>query len=164
MRNSYRLFVVAGLALALAACQSSSGSRRELGRLLTPDNSLPPPGAEPGPGLAQQGPPPNVSSPGGSVQGGLSSSEIGRALDEMDRLAAGQAELVALQSVPAGSQHHWQSNHSSASGTVVPGETYQINQSECRDYTHTVTIDGSPRPWRGTACRQPNGSWRAVNS
>ena len=30
----------------------------------------------------------------------------------------------------------------------------------CREYQHTVTIDGKQEKAYGTACRQPDGSWK----
>lgn len=32
----------------------------------------------------------------------------------------------------------------------------------CREYQSTTTIDGRPQPTYGTACLQPDGSWRIV--
>ena len=36
-------------------------------------------------------------------------------------------------------------------------------QGECREYTSTTTIAGQPQNVVGTACRQPDGTWRIVN-
>ncbi len=36
-------------------------------------------------------------------------------------------------------------------------------QAYCREYQGDATIDGSGRPFYGTACLQPDGSWRIVN-
>ena len=36
-------------------------------------------------------------------------------------------------------------------------------QGECREYTSTTTIAGQPQTMVGTACRQPDGTWRIVN-
>ena len=33
----------------------------------------------------------------------------------------------------------------------------------CREYQTTVTVNGQPQPSHGTACLQPDGSWRIVN-
>jgi hypothetical protein len=33
----------------------------------------------------------------------------------------------------------------------------------CREYQSTTVIDGKPQPMYGTACLQPDGSWRIVN-
>ena len=37
---------------------------------------------------------------------------------------------------------------------------YQRGGTDCRDYTHTIYINGRPETARGTACRQPDGTWR----
>jgi len=34
---------------------------------------------------------------------------------------------------------------------------------ECREYQATTTIDGQPQQIHGTACRQPDGSWKIKN-
>ena len=45
----------------------------------------------------------------------------------------------------------------SHSGPHVPvGGTY------CREYQQTVTIDGKQERSYGTACRQPDGTWKIV--
>jgi hypothetical protein len=36
-------------------------------------------------------------------------------------------------------------------------------QGECREYTSMTTIAGQPQNMVGTACRQPDGTWRIVN-
>jgi len=33
----------------------------------------------------------------------------------------------------------------------------------CREYQSTTVINGTPQPMYGTACLQPDGSWRIVN-
>ena len=33
----------------------------------------------------------------------------------------------------------------------------------CREYQSTVSVGGLPQPSYGTACLQPDGSWRVVN-
>jgi surface antigen len=45
---------------------------------------------------------------------------------------------------------------------VVPGASYQVNAYDCREFTHTIYVDGEPQVARGTACRQEDGSWRTV--
>jgi surface antigen len=32
----------------------------------------------------------------------------------------------------------------------------------CRQFTHTIYIDGRPQTARGTACRNPDGTWQPV--
>jgi len=40
--------------------------------------------------------------------------------------------------------------------------SYQRNGQICREYRTTVVIGGVQRPSYGTACLQPDGSWRIV--
>jgi len=47
-------------------------------------------------------------------------------------------------------------------GEVVAGPEYRVNDYDCRDYTHAVTIAGTTETARGTACRGPNGNWQPV--
>ncbi|MGB6915036.1 MAG: RT0821/Lpp0805 family surface protein, partial [Pseudolabrys sp.] len=47
-------------------------------------------------------------------------------------------------------------------GTIVPGAAYQQADRKCRAFTHTIYIDGQPQTARGTACRNPDGTWTAV--
>ena len=43
-----------------------------------------------------------------------------------------------------------------AEGAQAQGQT-------CREYRSTTTIDGRPQATYGTACLQPDGTWRIVN-
>ncbi len=98
----------------------------------------------------------------GSLAGGLVGSEIGRSLDERDRQEALAAEYRALEFGRAGRPVAWRNDSSGIYGEVVTGAEYKINSLDCRDYTHTVHVDGRPRVSRGTACRQPDNTWRVV--
>ena len=53
----------------------------------------------------------------------------------------------------------WRNPDSGRYGTVVPGPAYMENGRNCRSYTHTIYIDGRPQTARGTACRNPDGTW-----
>lgn len=37
-----------------------------------------------------------------------------------------------------------------------------IDQRDCREYRTTTTIGGVSQPVYGTACRQPDGTWRII--
>ncbi len=99
----------------------------------------------------------------GGLVGALVGSEIGRSLDEQDRLRAERATQYALEEGPSGEPVEWVNPDSGHSGFVTPAEPYRRAETVCRDYSHTVTIDGRAETVRGTACRQPDGSWRAVS-
>lgn len=96
----------------------------------------------------------------GVLIGAYAGSSIGQSLDNMDRQYAAQATYGALQS---GQPMQWQNPQSGRYGYVQPGPMYQSGYGDCRQYQHTVYIDGRPQSMNGTACRQPDGSWRATN-
>lgn len=99
----------------------------------------------------------------GAVAGGLIGMEVGRSLDERDRQLAMQAEYRALEMGQAGRPIEWRNESTGRYGEVVVGPGYQVNALDCRDYTHSVYIDGQPRVARGTACREADGTWRIVS-
>lgn len=98
----------------------------------------------------------------GAVAGGIIGSEIGRSMDRRDRILAQQAEYDAFERGPAGRPVHWQNPENGRYGDVVPMEPYRRGSLDCRDFTHTVYIDGRPQAMRGTACRNPDGTWSNV--
>jgi surface antigen len=98
---------------------------------------------------------------GGILVGGV----VGNLLDDRDKRMAAEAAHRAMESAPTGKPVAWQNPDSGHSGTVTPTRTYQTASGNyCRDYQTTVLIDGKQERATGTACRQPDGSWRIVNS
>jgi len=98
----------------------------------------------------------------GAVVGGIVGSEIGRSMDEQDRMYARQAEYAALEEGESDRPRRWRNPDNGRYGDVVPGRPYKRSGVDCRDYTHTVYIDGRPQTMHGTACRNPDGSWHSV--
>jgi len=97
---------------------------------------------------------------GGALLGGL----IGNMLDQRDKDMQAKAASQALEKAPSGQSVAWQNPDSGHAGTLTPTRTYQTAQgSYCREYQQTVTIDGKKENSYGTACRQPDGSWKIVN-
>ena len=99
----------------------------------------------------------------GALAGGVIGAEIGKSLDERDRQEALAAEYRALEFGRPGRPVAWRNEISGIYGEVVAGSGYQVNSLDCRDYTHTIYIDGRARIARGTACQQPDGTWRVVS-
>ena len=148
------LLLLAGLPLLLTACGPGGLTKSEAGAAI---------GAVAGGVIGHQfgrghG---NVAATAlGAVVGGIIGSEIGRSLDEADRRAASHAEYTALESGQSGVGTPWRNPDSGHYGMVVPGRPYQNGGYNCRDYTHTVYIDGRPETLRGRACRNGDGTWR----
>jgi surface antigen len=99
----------------------------------------------------------------GAAVGGLFGNRIGAAMDDEDRRRAYAAEMQALETGPSGAPVAWRNPDSGRYGNVVPGPAYQANGATCRQYTHTVYVDGTPQSARGTACRNPDGTWTTIN-
>ena len=101
---------------------------------------------------------------GGAVLGVLLGSEIGKSLDKADRAYATRTTSTALETNKVGQTSTWTNPDSGHSGTVTPTRTFQESSGEyCREYQQQITVGGRTETAYGTACRQPDGSWKIVN-
>jgi surface antigen len=99
----------------------------------------------------------------GAVVGGIVGSEIGRSMDQQDRMLAQEAEYEALERGQSGVARQWRNADNGRYGEIVPSRPYKRGAMDCRDYTHKIYIDGQPQAMRGTACRNPDGTWTNVS-
>jgi surface antigen len=99
----------------------------------------------------------------GAAIGGLIGNRIGAGMDDDDKRFAYAAQMQALESGRSGTAVPWRNPDSGRYGSVVSGQAYQANGMQCRPYTHTIYIDGMPQVARGSACRNPDGTWTAVS-
>jgi surface antigen len=99
----------------------------------------------------------------GAGVGALIGNRIGNALDEKDKRLAYEAEMNALDRGQSGAPVSWRNPDSGRYGSVVPGPAYVDAGRNCRAYTETIYIDGRPQTARGTACRNPDGSWTPLS-
>lgn len=95
----------------------------------------------------------------GAAIGGLIGNRIGAALDDEDRQRAYMAQMDALERGNSGAPVAWENPDSGRRGTIVPGPAYDRSGTKCREFTHTIYIDGRPQIARGAACRNPDGTW-----
>jgi surface antigen len=93
---------------------------------------------------------------GGALLGGLA----GNMLDQRDKRMAAEAQQRALESAPTGNPVAWTNPDTGHSGTVTPTRTYHAGNSYCREFQNDVIIGGKSEKAYGTACRQPDGSWK----
>ena len=84
----------------------------------------------------------SVSRPSVAAAGMLGKG-IGADLDERDRQRAFSAEMQALDLAEPGEPVGWRGS-AGRYGTVVPGAFYETRGTRCRDYSHTIYIDGRP--------------------
>ncbi len=99
----------------------------------------------------------------GTLAGALIGQEIGRSLDRADRLAMENTAQESLEYSRTDQTRTWRNPDSGHSGSVTPTRTYREEGGRyCREYTQTVMIGGEQHRAYGTACRQPDGSWKIV--
>jgi surface antigen len=79
-------------------------------------------------------------------------------LSEKSKTEAAGAQFNALQFGRVGAPRNWLGDKGQA-GAVTVGPYVRVNLIDCRDFTHTVTIAGQNYVKKGTACREPDGSW-----
>ncbi|MCW8861977.1 MAG: RT0821/Lpp0805 family surface protein [Rhodospirillales bacterium] len=100
----------------------------------------------------------------GTLAGAYLGNQIGRTMDDVDRNKMQQTTQGALENNRNGASSSWSNPDTGHSGTVTPVRTYEASADRpCREYTQTVTIDGRTEQVVGTACREPDGTWRIVN-
>ena len=78
-----------------------------------------------------------------------------------DLAYATQTNYSALETAPSGTTYEWHNPDSGNSGATTPTQTYQTTSGAyCREFTQTVNVGGEIQDAYGTACRQPDGSWK----
>jgi surface antigen len=94
-----------------------------------------------------------------ALHGGILPAEVTSQMNTATQDAALQAEYQALEYTPAGEKVTWGETGAPLKGEVVASQPYRVGSQNCRQYTHTVFTGGAPVANRGTACRNPDGSW-----
>ncbi len=104
-----------------------------------------------------------VATVAGSLIGLLVGGEIGRQLDDRERLIMARTTTKTLEAAPSGTVVPWRDPDSGTHGSVTPKPAYQNAQGDyCREYQQSITIGGKSKSAYGTACRNADGSWRFV--
>jgi surface antigen len=99
----------------------------------------------------------------GTLAGALIGQSIGQSLDQADRLAMQQNAQYALENTQTDQATTWRNPDTGHSGTFTPTRTYKTAEGQyCREYTQTVQIGGEEQQAYGTACRQPDGTWKII--
>ncbi len=149
---------LAAAALILAACTNDAGQKETVGTVIggVAGAVL---GSQVGSGSGQL-----IATAVGTLAGAFIGNEIGRSLDRADQQAMVKAEQQA-HTAPIGEKIVWNNPDTGNSGSVTPirdGRNAQTN-AYCREYQTTVVIDGREQSAFGTACQQPDGSWKIVS-
>lgn len=152
-----RTMIAASAALALlVGCADLEGRPKQTGGVLLGGALGGLAGSQIGGGTGQV-----AATAAGTLLGAFLGSEVGRSLDRADQVYMSRTTHQALDLTPSGTVSSWRNPDSGHSGTVTPTRTYQTATGQyCREFRQTVTIDGRIEEAHGTACRQPDGTWR----
>lgn len=96
----------------------------------------------------------------GTLLGAALGNSIGSSLDKADMNYYHQTSQNTLENLPTGKAGSWQNPDNGHSGTITPTKTFETNGTYCREYRQTVNVGGKQQEAYGTACRQPDGSWK----
>jgi surface antigen len=152
-----KTIVPAVLAVALAACSNTGNGEKEMGGTLIGAGLGGLAGSQIGGGTGQL-----VATGAGVLLGGLIGNQVGKSLDNADRAEMARAQQTAY-AAPVGQQITWNNPQSGHSGTVTPTrDGRDTSGNYCREFQQTINVGGQPQQGYGTACRQPDGTWKIV--
>ena len=99
----------------------------------------------------------------GTLIGAQLGAHIGQKMDKKDKELADQAAYQTLERQPDNVVSTWKNPNTQHRGDFVVNKTVETSSSVCREYTHTVYIDGEQEVLHGTACRNSSGKWVPSN-
>lgn len=96
---------------------------------------------------------------GGTLLGMVVGNSISASMGSPDQRCAAQALEYAQEHQPVA----WRDPDQGIDYQLTPRKTYQDAQGQyCREYVSKATVGDQVQQVYGTACRQPDGSWRIV--
>lgn len=154
--NPLKPILIPCLALSLGACDASN---EQIGTIVGAVG-----GAVVGDALGGRGTEKVILIAAGTLAGAWLGGSLGRKLDRADRQYMAASTQQSLETSKSGYESEWINPDSGNQGTVTPKAAYKNQDGQyCREFTQTVTIAGKTEEAYGTACRQPDGSWRIIN-
>jgi surface antigen len=98
----------------------------------------------------------------GTLAGAAVGSSVGRSMDDVDRMKMRQAERAAY-AAPLNETIIWNNPDTGNHGSVTPVRDGRTNAGEyCREFQSEIIVGGDLQTGYGTACRQPDGTWKIV--
>jgi surface antigen len=96
----------------------------------------------------------------GTLVGFVIGQEVGRNLTRMEETCFSRT----FEHVPDRETIVWQNPQQGAQYQVMPVRTADAGNGQyCREYQAKATVGGKVSETYGTACRQPDGSWKLMN-
>ena len=160
MRPVASIAFVVLLSITAAACQTNGWGDKQTGGMLLGAGLGGLLGSQVGSGEGQL-----AATALGVLLGAWVGNEMGASLDRADEIYARRAAERAFEYNRTGDGVSWSNPDSGHYGTVTPRRTYSNAVGEfCREYQQEVVVGGKRVHAYGTACRNPDGSWRIVNN
>lgn len=152
------LAVLAMAGSLLAGC-TTTGHKQDIGTVLGGVA-----GAVIGAELGGHGDSRDIGLAAGAIIGAAVGSDIGKSLDRQDRFYMQRAQREAFEYTPSGQAATWRNPDTGHGGSVTPRPAYEVQDGEyCREFTQEIEIGGRVEEGYGTACRQPDGSWKIAS-
>jgi surface antigen len=96
----------------------------------------------------------------GTLVGAVIGQSVGEQLARAEDICFSQT----FEHVPDREMITWNDAERDTRYEVVPRNTVKTAAGEyCREHTARATVGGKPVETNGTACRQPDGSWKLIN-
>ena len=153
MRKLFSLLIIASL---MSGCANDPNQKQNIGTVLGGASGALL-GATLGRGDGQL-----VAVAVGAVAGAFIGNRIGASMDKTDALALESNAQKSLEQVPVGQTTTWNNPDTGNHGSFTPTKTYKSESGYCREFTQKITVAGKTQDGYGTACRQPDGSWKIV--
>ncbi|NQY82895.1 MAG: hypothetical protein HRT36_07820 [Alphaproteobacteria bacterium] len=99
----------------------------------------------------------------GTITGAMLGGHLGSQLDRASKQKIEQQVSHTLEFNRDGQANNWRDPNKSVGATTVPIKTYQTKSGDyCREFQQEIEVAGQTELGYGTACRQPDGSWKIV--
>jgi surface antigen len=96
----------------------------------------------------------------GTLAGAYIGNRLGQNMDENDKAKLNRT----FENNAAGQPAYWTNTNTGASYKVTPTKNVTVHGNRyCREYRSTAEVAGKTQQIYGTACRQPDGSWKIQN-
>jgi surface antigen len=96
----------------------------------------------------------------GTLAGAYIGGAVGKNMDDNDKRRMNSA----LENNNIGKPAYWHNANTGADYQMIPTKNVTVDGNDyCREYRTVANIGGKKQQMYGTACRQPDGSWQAVN-
>ena len=95
----------------------------------------------------------------GALIGGAVGNQVGKKMDAQDKANM----QSAITTTPVNQQAQWTNQQTDITYKVTPVKEYKTGDQYCREYTTSVKVDDQWQDAHGTACREPDGTWKIAS-